>query len=393
MRICRTVAALVDQHFRPAVLHLDVLWPLWFLHPADRIPPTINTAFLQSFLQQPGRGALVRVVRIRRWDDAAHKTYDAVVRELLTTPDVLPNLEEVVIERTDRAFLVSAAFLSSIGKAHPKLRKLCLYNCWGSRPFTVREAADIGAATQNLESFRIQGQSCGYLGDRHLDRLVTHWSKLQELEIAIDRQPSNITDDGLRSIARSTHNLRVLELRLTHMTSTGLEDILISNPHLRVLNISQCPNLGRQTIPSLVQYAPSLHVLHVHCCPWMDDTALQRLVHSGCLLRTLGMDNTRVTPAGLRQVLSTQQPRHLGKAPRGRLEAAIDVGYFATNTNTTRALSKGGGGGGNRQSLFMSSILFPEQSTKEEVETSDRDEWLALADEFDVNFAVNRFAR
>ena len=366
-QVCRLWNELVEEYFKHTSLHLDLLWPLWFLDEIDRIPTANRSLFLECLLSQPERVASVTEFGIERWDACAEKELGRLVRQLLTSPEVMPNLRDVCFERSDKKFSVTPRFLAAVGQAHPRIERLRMYNCTPALPFSEDSLMAWGRSMPNLRTFRVKDTTFGYMDDSGLFSLLHNWPLLEELELTVHRKPSFITDDGLHSLVNTTANLKILSLRLERITWQGLESILRSNPKLTVLDLSQCERLGGPVVQSLSRYASRLEVLHAHCCPWMSNKALDRLVHSTSPLRTIGVDNTRVTPAGLRRVLE-KQPPFLGKGRPNSLHAAIDVGYFYS-------------------------------ALEAEIEGSDEDadhhgimkEWLAIARDFEVNFAVNRF--
>jgi len=363
-RICSSIRAVANRYFLPTILNLDILWP--GMAGEDRIPYKHRLAFLRSFLTLQSRSQAVHELRLKKWP--RWRDADEIVRAMLTSPNLLVNLKRVSIIKEDAVFVVPPDFLIDMSRAHPGLSHLCIHDSFRSCLAMSRD--QVLRFSRTMSSLRVLRLKDAYfLDDIHMAILSSACTNLEELELSNHRTPmSSITDQGLQILAKHCTKLTVLKLCLVQITWAGLESLLAANPGLVSLNISCCCNIGALACDSIARLALNLQVLHCHGCHWLDDHGLDRLVSSSSSLRTIGLDNTHVTPEGVYHMLQ-KRPQYLGKAPKNSLLAAIDIGYFHST------LEK------RLRSMHVHSF--------DEVQ-SVKDIWLLLATEFDVNFAVTR---
>ncbi|MCJ1274420.1 hypothetical protein MMC21_002216 [Puttea exsequens] len=145
-------------------------------------------------------------------------------------------------------------------------------------------------------------------------RAIVPPRKLRHLDLS--RCPL-LTDIGVRSLAHNIPQILGLQLSLcTELTDAGLNDILESTAHLTHLDIEELDNLTNTTLQNLSKSpcASKLQHLNISSCENLGDTGMLSAIKACTSLRTLFMDNTRVSDLVLTEAaaqLRSRKPHHI----------------------------------------------------------------------------------
>ena len=317
----------------------------------------LRVPLIRSFIDAKWKGAALSKVSVTNFaalcdGNNASPTIINALRQLLTTPGVLPNLEwlEITVDCDwdcgENFNLVDAKFLHELAIALPKLDSLDLSGCFNNKKYATPAALrTFGRALQQPLACLTFG-GCRWLDDKHLVALLPftdledlHLTKCYAFDDSDDdsddsgsgpstSQPKTcVTDAGLKTIAKECDHLHALTLTyLDRITVAGVQTVLRSTGHtLCHLNLSVCHGLHRSVCHVISKHAPSLWSFRANYCSWFDDEGLMQLVTSqvhkreehalvskrmldeldpqrtGVSLRAIGVYNTSVTVGGLRR--------------------------------------------------------------------------------------------
>lgn len=310
----------------------------------DSIP-----ALLDSFIAHPWKGGCLRELCIDGFvfdlmdeeagiDTLANTTQPILsivqrVRTMLSTPDLLPNLEKLDIctpnmEELVFCSLIDALTLLAIPRNLRKLTHLVLVGCFAEgvqvststfRAFlrgfqTPLQTLSLGQASWVTDKLvRIMAQEvglnltcleilhCGNLTDRSMQAIAAHCPNLTSFSVTY--QP-RITADAIASVIWRCRE-PIQQINVSNWSSTG--DLA---PLRRVL-----------------MDLPNLKSLRANFCRWFDNGWVRELVQKqnarGTLvLQTLSVVRTNVTTSSLRDLLKLQPSARIemGYCTRGVLE-------------------------------------------------------------------------
>ncbi|KAM0802240.1 hypothetical protein BDR22DRAFT_820176 [Usnea florida] len=109
---------------------------------------------------------------------------------------------------------------------------------------------------------------------------------------------SRLTDKGVRCLAGNVPSLCGLQLSFCEeLTDDALTGILESTPHLTHLSLEEIDRLSNSTLQTLAKSpcAPKIRHLNISYCENLGDSGMLQVIKSCPKLRTVFMDNTRVS--------------------------------------------------------------------------------------------------
>ncbi|EEH45297.1 uncharacterized protein PADG_01447 [Paracoccidioides brasiliensis Pb18] len=146
------------------------------------------------------------------------------------------------------------------------------------------------------------------------DRAVVPPRKLKHLDLSRCR---SLTDVGIKSLA---HNLTLLEgLQLSQCPNIGDEallDVLHSTPRLTHLDLEELDKLTNTFLIELskASCAATLQHLNISFCERIGDTGVLQLLKNCPSIRSLDLDNTRVSDLTLMELCSQARKRGFGNS-------------------------------------------------------------------------------
>ena len=350
----------------------DLLWSFeddeWDQGDEDansRVPESRRVQLLHSFMDAKWKGAALTSLEVDNFaclctgNDADPDILKAL-RQLLTTPGALPNVDRLKIDVhcdwacSENFHLVDGPFLTAMAKAMPKIQDLELNGCFGTNAKPVKPATlkrFVRSLDQPLDSLTLG--TCEWLRDEHLQALLPNTdlmslSLYQCVQYEDDSsdddvwgwQPARktcLTDKGLEVIGRCCDRLHDLTLTYLDITTRGVECALRGpGESLNYLNLSVCHRIDASVFAVIGEHACNLWSFRADNCRWYNDAGLLLLVTSQAArpprfdeasnpgipaadfrsmqerldpqrcnvsLRTTSLMGTSITPRGLRQAL------------------------------------------------------------------------------------------
>ena len=231
----------------------------------------------------------------------SHEGIRTLLRDLISTPASLPNLEWLDIEMDLSDYdLVDAECLQRMPSALPNLQQLCLGNCVVEkrRGFTPNDLKNyFDSLHKPLVSLSLAGVK--WLTDDHVEAIMPSIGKhLTRLELAdcgiwVDEDQDlygghayeliKLADRSLISIANSCQKLESFTITESDITSAGLGSVLSNNISITTLNLSENKGLDTAATGLISQYLPRLRVLRNYWPrpqDWLTDDGLVALLEA-----------------------------------------------------------------------------------------------------------------
>ena len=145
------------------------------------------------------------------------------------------------------------------------------------------------------ESLQVLFQGVDPEMDPLTERAAVPARKLRHLDLS---RCSRLTDKGVKCLAGNVPGLCGLQLSFCEeLTDDALTGILESTPHLTHLNLEEIDRLSNVTLQTLAKSpcAPKLQHLNISYCENLGDSGMLQVIKSCPKLRTVFMDNTRVS--------------------------------------------------------------------------------------------------
>jgi hypothetical protein len=302
-------------------------------------PAALRQPLVASFQNSPWKSSAL--VELRVTGDACLETCGMrtsralvkTLRALLTTPGILPNLKQLEIEacasRAIQFDLFDKQSLSMLPLSAPHITSLSLSGCFNNEePFFFYAYFEKILHTYELETFKIgRVRLCSDLSVRFL--LDTQGQNLRSLKIIdcgdLAGGQLRLTDAALTHGRQAPYQLQQFSFTRTDITTDGLAWFLRNNnnENLVELDVTGSQHLDGRIIPILHDLAPQLQLFRANNCHWLTNELLKQLVKGqlGRLCRevnskdddhnspnkipltTIGIAKTRVTAAGLQEVL------------------------------------------------------------------------------------------
>jgi len=230
----------------------------------------------------------------------------------------------------------------------PKLRDLRAGEIKG---MDSREVAEAIFTTNKLERLFLAG--CTDLNDAALgtmlhgsdpeidiltERPIVPCRKLRHLDLS---RCTRLTTQGVKCLRYCTPDLEGLQLRgVSTLTDDALEPILASSPHLSHLDLEDLPELTNTLLSEHLAKAPcaaNLERLSISYCENLGDVGMLPVVKACKNLRSIDMDNTRISDLVLAEAASIVRERSgrtRDKANRPRVGLSMVV-YDCQNVTWT----------------------------------------------------------
>ncbi|KAK3901835.1 F-box/LRR-repeat protein 2 [Staphylotrichum tortipilum] len=214
----------------------------------------------------------------------------------------------------------------------PKLKDL---RAGEVRGFNKLDVAESIFRTNNLERLVLAG--CDTLTDVALqtmvhgtdpeidyltDRPMVPPRKLRHLDLT---RCSRLTSNGVRALGHLVPDLEGLQLSgVTHLTDAALEPIFASTPRLTHLELEELPELTNAVLSqrlAIAPCAPALEHLSISYCELLGDAGMLPVMRACTALRSVYMDNTRVSDLVLAEAAAMVRGRAANASPAPRLPA------------------------------------------------------------------------
>ncbi|KAK1996759.1 F-box domain-containing protein [Colletotrichum falcatum] len=235
------------------------------------------------------------------------------------------------------------------------------------RGFDNLEVADTIFETNNLERLVLSG--CAELNDRAL-KIMVHGEDpeidiLTDLPIVPPRKwrhldlsrCSRLTTQGVKALGCNVPDLQGLRLSgCTALTDAALEPILASTPHLTHLEMEDLSDLTNSLLSEHLAKAPCarwLEHLSISYCENLGDSGVLPVVKSCVGLRTMELDNTRISDLVLAEAayMVSNRSQSIAAKPKPRVGLHMVV-YDCQNVTWT----------GIREVLFRNAQTKPSMS-------------------------------
>ncbi|KAF9250810.1 hypothetical protein DTO006G1_9683 [Penicillium roqueforti] len=127
------------------------------------------------------------------------------------------------------------------------------------------------------------------------DRPIVPPRKLRHLDL---HNCPEVTDDGFKSLAHNVPDLEGLQVsQCSELTDESVIDVIRTTPKLSHLELEDLENLTNATLVQLAESpcAQELEHLNISYCESLSDTGMLRVMKNCPRLRSVEMDNTRVS--------------------------------------------------------------------------------------------------
>lgn len=144
------------------------------------------------------------------------------------------------------------------------------------------------------------------------DRPIVPPRKLRHLDLT---RCEDLTDDGVKCIAHNAPDLEGLQLSQCHeLTDDVVVDILRTTPKLTHLDLEELDNLSNTTLMELAKApcAKTLEHLNISYCESLGDTGMLQVFKKCQRLKSLDLDNTRISDLALMEASSQMRRRGFG---------------------------------------------------------------------------------
>jgi F-box/leucine-rich repeat protein 2/20 len=166
--------------------------------------------------------------------------------------------------------------------------------------------------------------------------------KLRHLDLS---RCTRLTSTGIQALAHLVPHLQGLQLSgVTHLTDAGLEPVLATVPRLSHLEMEDCAELSNALLAHHLAKAPcagTLEHLSVSYCANLSDAGVLPVVRACTALRTVYLDNTRVSDLVLAEAAGVVRERvgkgagRRGSLGRGPVVSLNMVVYDCPNVTWT----------------------------------------------------------
>lgn len=144
----------------------------------------------------------------------------------------------------------------------------------------------------------------GLLNDDNMHKVLHRNVKI------LDLSDCEVSDQGLTAIRRCTE-LRKLDLNSnkqsrTNISSEGICSIARSCMNLQTLYLRRCVNLTDEAIETVSVSCPQLRLLNIGGCQNITDSSLQALGQNCKFLKSVNVSNSQITDNGIMKLVSGQ---------------------------------------------------------------------------------------
>ncbi|KAJ5174941.1 uncharacterized protein N7482_000818 [Penicillium canariense] len=144
------------------------------------------------------------------------------------------------------------------------------------------------------------------------DRPVVPPRRLRHLDM---HHCSDITDDGLKSLAYNVPDLEGLQIsQCSELTDDAIIDVIRTTPNLSHLELEDLENLSNSVLVELSRFPCARHLEHLNIsyCENLGDTGMLQIMKHCPKLRSVEMDNTRVSDLTLMEASFRVRKRGYG---------------------------------------------------------------------------------
>lgn len=127
------------------------------------------------------------------------------------------------------------------------------------------------------------------------DRPIVPPRKFRHLDL---HHCPEVSDDGLKSLAYNVPDLEGLQIsQCSELTDESVMDVIRTTPKLSHLELEDLENLTNVTLVQLAESPCAQHLVHLNIsyCESLSDTGMLRVMKNCPKLRSVEMDNTRVS--------------------------------------------------------------------------------------------------
>ncbi|EKV08046.1 Leucine-rich repeat, cysteine-containing subtype [Penicillium digitatum] len=127
------------------------------------------------------------------------------------------------------------------------------------------------------------------------DRPIVPPRKFRHLDL---HQCPEVSDHGLKSLAHNVPDLEGLQVsQCSDLTDVSVMDVIRTTPHLSHLELEDLDKLTNSTLVQLAESPCAQHLEHLNIsyCESLSDTGMLRVMKNCPKLRSVEMDNTRVS--------------------------------------------------------------------------------------------------
>jgi F-box/leucine-rich repeat protein 2/20 len=144
------------------------------------------------------------------------------------------------------------------------------------------------------------------------DRPIVPPRRLRHLDV---HHCPDVSDDGLQSLAGNVPDLEGLQVsQCSDLTDDSIIDVIRTIPHLSHLEVEDLENLTNATLIEIAKSpcSQTLEHLNVSYCENLGDTGMLQVVKSCPKLRSIEMDNTRISDLTLMEASYRVRKRGYG---------------------------------------------------------------------------------
>jgi hypothetical protein len=273
---------------------------------------------MNTIRQSDWMGTSVQCVLVENSSSAI--TAHDVVRSLLTTPKILPNLSDLQLGTltSELPFFPKSNFLRGLTKVHTGLRVLSLLGNDPAAPgksnylyVSPRSFARLASSLPNLQQFGIT--QVEWICESHFTAFFSNLaSNLVELTLNNFDDDVCLTDGVFNTIAVHCHNLESFNLWFCEapIEVNSFAKIFQSNKNLSRLDL-RGSELDDDVLPRvLLEHCPQLETLQIPFCDWATDDFIMRLINSQIRafgfvpFKKINISRTPITRSGLRAALT-----------------------------------------------------------------------------------------
>ncbi|KAJ5574361.1 Leucine-rich repeat cysteine-containing subtype [Penicillium hispanicum] len=145
------------------------------------------------------------------------------------------------------------------------------------------------------------------------DRPIVPPRRLKHIDV---HHCSELTDDGLKSLAHNVPDLEGLQVsHCSELTDDSISDVVRTTPHLSHLELEDLEHLTNSVLVDLAKSpcAQRLEHLNISYCESLGDTGMLQVMKSCPKLRSVEMDNTRVSDLTLMEASFRVRRRGYGE--------------------------------------------------------------------------------
>ena len=210
---------------------------------------------------------------------------------------------------------ISDDSLVALGQSCRHLKRLKLNGC-----SQITDRAVITFAMHCHQLLEIDLHDCKLLSDDSVTALITEGRHLRELRLA---HCSLITDEAFLNLPmdRTFESLRILDLTdCSELGDAGVQRIVTAAPRLRNLVLAKCRQITDRGVISITKLGKNLHYIHLGHCNRITDIGVSQLVRLCNRIRYIDLACCHnLTDASVTQLASLPKLRRIGLVKCGSI--------------------------------------------------------------------------